>query len=332
MATMQDVLAAYNARQNILKASTNPFAKGVAWVDGELSPLGEARIPLLDQGFMHSDLTYDVPSVWDGRFFRLDDHITRLETSCAKLRLKLPLPREEVKRILVDMVAKSDIRDAFVEIIVTRGLKGVRGTDPKDIVNRLYMFIQPYVWVMEPEMQLVGGSAIITRTVRRVPPGSIDPTVKNLQWGDLVRGLFEAYDRGATYPFLTDGDTNLTEGSGFNIVLVKNGILYTPQRGVLEGITRKSVIDVAHANGFDIRVELVPVNAVYNADEIFMCTTAGGIMPITTLDGQPVKGGQIGPITKAIWDGYWAIHYDSAYSFEIDYGNVLKGLQSSPRL
>ncbi|KAL2818163.1 D-aminoacid aminotransferase-like PLP-dependent enzyme [Aspergillus cavernicola] len=332
MTSMQKVFANYQARQTTLATSTHPFAEGVAWVDGELFPLHEARIPILDQGFMHSDLTYDVPSVWDGRFFRLDDHITRLEASCAKLRLKLPLPREEVKAILVDMVAQSGIRDAFVEIIVTRGLKGVRGTEPKDIHNRIYMFIQPYVWVMEPEVQPVGGTAIIARTVRRTPPGSMDPTVKNLQWGDLVRGLFEASDRGATYPFLTDGDTNLTEGSGFNIVLVKDGNLYTPSRGVLEGITRKSVIDAAKINGLKISVQLVPVQMVYDADEIFMCTTAGGIMPITSLDGQPVNGGQLGPITKKVWDTYWAMHYDSAYSFEIAYADVSGKPQNNSHL
>lgn len=113
-------------------------------------PLQKARIPLLDQGFMHSDLTFDVPSVWDGRFFRLDDHITRLDASCKKLRLRLPLPCEEVKKILVEMVAKSGIRDAFVEITVTRGLKGVRGARPDELLNNsLYMFVQPYVCVME---------------------------------------------------------------------------------------------------------------------------------------------------------------------------------------
>ncbi|CAG8000654.1 unnamed protein product [Penicillium olsonii] len=319
MTTMQKVFEGYHSRQAVLATSKNPFANGVAWVEGELTPLHQARIPILDQGFMHSDLTYDVPAVWDGRFFRLDDHITRLDNSCAKMRLKLPLPREEVKRILVDMVAKSGIKDAFVEIIVTRGLKGVRGTDPKDITNNIYMFIQPYVWVMEPEDQPGGGSAIIARTVRRTPPGSMDPTVKNLQWGDLTRGLFEASDRGATYPFLTDGDTNLTEGSGFNVILVKDGVLYTPARGVLEGITRKSVIDAARLNGLEIRVELVPISMAYDAEEIFMSTTAGGIMPITSLDGRPVKDGKVGPITKKIWDTYWAMHYEDDYSFEISY-------------
>ena len=92
MATMEKIFAAYHERQKLLAANTHPFAKGVAWVEGELTPLHEARIPILDQGFMHSDLTYDVPSVWDGRFFRLDDHITRLEASCTKLRMKLPPP------------------------------------------------------------------------------------------------------------------------------------------------------------------------------------------------------------------------------------------------
>lgn len=320
---MDEVFKGYHERQKVLEASTHAFAKGVAWVEGELVELSKARIPLLDQGFMHSDLTYDVPSVWDGRFFRLDDHLNRLEASCKKLRLQIPLPRDEVKNILCDMVAKSRIKDAFVELIVTRGLKGVRGSKKGDKWNNsLYMFIQPYVWVMEPEDQPVGGKAIIARTVRRVPPGAIDPTIKNLQWGDLVRGLQEAEDRDATYPFLTDGDANLTEGSGFNVVLVKDGVLYTPERGVLQGISRKSVIDVANAEGLEIRVETVPVQMCYDADEILMCTTAGGIMPITTLDDKPVKDGKVGPITKKIWDGYWKMHYDDKYSFEIDYSKA----------
>ena len=320
MTSMEKVFANYASRLAVLEASHNPYAQGIAWVEGELVPLHQARIPLLDQGFLHSDLTYDVPGVWDGRFFRLDDHIARLEISCEKLRLKLSLSREEVKTILATMVAESGIRDAYVELIVTRGLKGVRGSNQKDLHNNLYMFVMPYVWVMPPEVQRTGGgSAVIARTVRRVPPGSMDPTVKNLQWGDLTRGMLEAQDRGAHHPFLTDGDANLTEGSGFNIVLAKNGVLYTPDRGVLQGVTRKTVIDVAKVNGIEVRVEVVPVELAYQCDEIFMCTTAGGIMPITCLDGKPVKDGKVGPITKIIWDGYWALHYDPKYSFEIDY-------------
>jgi branched-subunit amino acid aminotransferase/4-amino-4-deoxychorismate lyase len=320
---MENVFAAYAQRVAVLETSKSPFAQGVAWIEGELVPLSQARIPLIDQGFLHGDLTYDVSSVWDGRFFRLDDHLTRIEASCQKLRLALPLPREEVKRILVDMVVKSSIRDAFAELIVTRGLCGIRTTKPEELTkNNLYMFIQPYAWIMEPDMQQVGGTAIIAQTVRRVPPSSMDPTIKNFQWGDFVRGMFEAADRNAAYPFLTDGDGNLTEGSGFNIVLVKEGALYTPDRGVLQGITRKSVVDVARANKIEIRIEVVPVELAYNCDELFICTTGGGIMPITSLDGMPVKDGQIGPITKAISDGYWALHDNPAFSFKINYNET----------
>ncbi|KAK4502102.1 hypothetical protein PRZ48_005525 [Zasmidium cellare] len=320
---MQRIFSAYQQRTSQLSKSTHPFAKGVAWIAGDLVPLQEAKIPLMDQGFLHSDLTYDVPAVWDGRFFRLHDHLDRFELSCGKIRLRLPISKAEIKDILVRMVSESGIRDAFVELICTRGMQGVRdqmmSTGPPAPHN-LYLFITPYIWVMQPELQLKGtGSAIVARTVRRTPPGAFDPTVKNLQWGDLTRGMFEAADRGAQYPFLTDGDGNLTEGSGFNVVIIKHNVFYTPDRGVLQGVTRKSVMEVARKLGYEVRLEVVPVELCYRADEIFMCTTAGGVMPITSLDGEKVGDGKVGPVTRKVWDGYWEMHYDPKLSFAIEY-------------
>src|SRR5579872_2831859 len=317
MYTMEAVLSAYEERKTKHAKSTKPFAQGVAWIEGKLFPLSEARIPILDQGFLHSDLTYDVPAVWDGRFFRLDDHLDRLAASCEKMRLRSPLDRETVRDTLVDMVARTGIRDAFVELIVTRGLKFVR--EYKTAQNSLYLLVMPYVWAMPPQVQRTGGSAVVTRTVRRTPPGAMDPTVKNLQWGDFTRGWLEALDRGATYSFLPDGDGNVTEGGGYNIFAVKDRVLFTPIRGVLEGVTRKTVLELAAAKGMKAVVDYVPVDLLYHADEVFMCTTAGGIMPITQLDGQPVGGGQVGPVTRDIWEAYWAAHYDPKYSFAIDY-------------
>lgn len=319
---MKKILGDYATRLARLEKSTNPFSQGVAWLGHEkpLVPFDQATIPLRDQGFLHGDLTYDVPAVWDGRFFRLDDHIDRLSASCEKIRLRLPLAKEHVKAILLDMVSQSGIQDAFVEIIVTRGFKNVRDLKQGEAPNHLYMFVLPYVWVMDPEVQMNGGgSAVVTRTVRRTPPGSFDPTVKNLQWGDLTRAMHEARDRSAMYPFLTDGDTNLTEGSGFNVCIIRNGVLYTADKGVLEGVTRKSVFDVARREGIEVRCETVPVQLAYEADEILMCTTAGGIMPVTELDGKPVGDGEVGPLTKKIWDGYWAMHYEDEYTTEIKY-------------
>jgi branched-subunit amino acid aminotransferase/4-amino-4-deoxychorismate lyase len=217
------------------------------------------------------------------------------------------------------MISKSGIRDAYVELIVTRGLQFVRTLNPNDKKpNALYLLAMPYVWVMPLEMQATGGSAIVARSTRRIPPGAIDPTIKNLQWGDLIRGLFEAEDRGSMYPFLTDGDSHLTEGSGYNIWLVVDGALYTAARGVLEGITRRSVIEIAKAKGIEVRYE-VPVELAYRAQEIFTSTTAGGISPIVELDGAPVGDGKVGPITSMVWDEYWAMHYLPEQTLEIQY-------------
>ncbi len=317
MYSMEEVFAGHKQRQAALKASRNPYADGIAWIAGELGPLAEARIPILDQGFLRSDLTYDVPGVWDGRFFRLDDHLDRLHASCEKMRLRIPLDRDTLRRTLVDMVAKSAIRDAYVELIVTRGLKFVREYESYE--NNLYLMVMPYVWAMPPQVQLTGGSAVVTRTVRRTPPGAMDPTVKNLQWGDFCRGWMEAMDRGAVYSLLPDGDGNITEGGGYNIVVIKDGVLRTPSRGVLEGVTRKTVLEVAEGLGLRTELDFVPVEELYEADELLICTTAGGVMPLSELDGRPVGGGQVGPITRKIWEGYWAAHYDPKLSFAIDY-------------
>ena len=179
--------------------------------------------------------------------------------------------------------------------------------------------VMPYLWVMDEATQRNGGSAVVARTVRRVPPGAIDPTVKNLQWGDFTRGIMEARDRGAMYPILTDGDADLTEGSGFNIILIKDGKLYRPKRGVLEGVTRKSVLALADQLGLPYAIDDVPVELAYSCDELLFVTTAGGVMPITMLDGRPVGNGEVGPVSKALWKAYWDAHYDPDFSFPIEY-------------
>jgi branched-subunit amino acid aminotransferase/4-amino-4-deoxychorismate lyase len=319
MAYTDHIFAGYNRRAAELEASNNPFARGIACVEAKYVPVHEARIPLLDQGFLHSDLTYDVPAVWDGRFFRLDDHLDRFFASAETLRLKPPMSREEIRDRLVEMIAMSGIRDAYVMMIVTRGLRYIRQYAPEDCENFCYLMVTPYLWVMNEEVQRKGGSAIVARSVRRIPPGAIDPRVKNLQWGDFTRGILEARDRGAGYPILTDGDGNLTEGSGFNVVLVKDGHLYTPRRGVLEGVTRRTILELADKLGIGWTIDDIPVSLAYEADEILFVTTAGGVMPVTTLDGDPVGSGQVGPVSQTLWKAYWDAHYDPALSFPISY-------------
>ncbi|MDR3509086.1 MAG: aminotransferase class IV [Caulobacteraceae bacterium] len=299
--------------------ASNPFAQGAAYVRGEIVPADEAMVPLFDLGFLRSDLTYDVPAVWDGRFFRLDDHLARLERSCAKLRLTPPLSTPRIREMLIELVRKTGIRDAYVDVIVTRGRMKTGVRDPRQAEAAIYAFVVPYIWIMPLAVQETGGSAIVTRDARRTPPGSMDPTVKNLQWGDLTRGFFEAFDRGASLPLLPDADGNVTEGC-YNVFAVHDGVLTTPGRGVLEGVTRLTAVEIARAEGWSVSLTDVPVGSLYTADEIFLSSTAGGIMPITTLDGAPVGGGQVGPVTRRIWERYWDLHSDPKLSFAVDYG------------
>jgi branched-chain amino acid aminotransferase len=221
------------------------FAAGCAWIEGEYVPIADARIPILDSGFVRSDLTYDVIGVWEGRFFRLEDHLERLGRGCEKIRLTSPLSRDAMGEILVETVRRSGLRDAYVEAIVTRGVPGLGERDPRKWTPRFYAYAVPYVWIVGPEQQELGTHVIVARDTRRIPPGSVDPTVKNFHWGDLVRGLFEAYDRDAWLPILTDGDGMTTEGPGFNVFAVVEGRLHTPARGVLEGITRRTALELA---------------------------------------------------------------------------------------
>jgi branched-subunit amino acid aminotransferase/4-amino-4-deoxychorismate lyase len=119
-------------------------------------------------------------------------------------------------------------------------------------------------------------------------------------------------------PLLPDGDGNITEGC-YNIFTVHDRVLRTPGRGVLEGVTRMTAVGIAEAEGWTVRLEDVRVGSLYDADEIFLSSTAGGIMPITTLDNHPVGGGQVGPVTRRIWERYWDLHSDPVLSFAVDY-------------
>ncbi len=297
-------------------------AEGCAWIDGDYVPIGEARIPILDTGFLRSDLTYDVVAVWEGRFFRLQDHLDRLFAGCERLRLRPPRSQHEMREILTETVRRSGLREAYVEAIVTRGVPGRGERDPRLWDQRFYAYAIPYVWIVRPELQEHGTDVIVARDTRRIPPDAVDPTVKNFHWGDLVRGLYEAYDRGAWLPILTDGAGLVTEGPGFNVFALVAGTLRTPAAGVLEGITRRTVTELAHELDLEVNVGDLPVTDLYAADEIFLTSTAGGVIPVATLDGDPVGGGRPGPVTTRLRTRYWELHRDPRYTEAIDYDSV----------
>jgi len=297
----------------------NPFRDGCGFVGGDFLPLAQTAIPIVDAGFVRSDLTYDVVGVWDGRFFRVEDHLDRLFRGLARIRLESPLSRDELRDVMLGCVRRTGFRESYVQTIVTRGVPPRGERDPRKFDPRVYAVALPYVWILRPEAQLEGTDVIVARDTVRIPVGAVDPTVKNFHWGDLTRGILEAYDREGFIALLPDGDGNITEGPGVNVFAVVDGRLCTPSRGVLHGITRKVALEIAAEAGLQIHDGDVPVSWLYRATEIFLTSTAGGIMPVRTLDRTPVGDGRPGDVTMSIRQRYWELHTDPQHTLAIDY-------------
>lgn len=294
------------------------WPEGAAFIEGEYVPIAEARIPILDWGFIRSDCTYDVVHVWNGRFFRLDHHLDRFEKSVAGLHLTNPHSRAEMVEILMRLMRLTGLREAYVEVIVTRGMAPKHTRDPRLCENRFYALAIPFVWIATEEMRTRGIHLHISDVVR-IPPQSVDPAIKNFHWGDLVKGLFQSYELGCDMPVLLDLDGNITEGPGFNVFAVKEGTVTTPEGTVLLGISRQTALDLlAEANARTVIGPISPAE-LRAADEVFITSTAGGILPVTRIDHAPVGDGHPGPLTTRIRNRYWEWNETGPEGTPIDY-------------
>jgi len=297
----------------------NPFAKGTAFVDGAFVPIDEAKISVLDWGFTRSDVTYDVVHVWRDSFFRLDDHLDRFARSMAGLRMKIPYDRARITEILRECVWRSGLHDSYVAMLTTRGIPAPdlpRGR-PSLIENRFFAYALPWIDVISPAVQERGAHLIIAKTPR-IPADSVDPTIKNHHWGDMVRALFEAEDAGADTAVLLDRDGYVTEGPGFNIFAVHDGKVTTPDRGALEGVTRKTVVEICQELGYPVSIGRLTADDLRAADEIFAATTAGGVMPASRIDGVILTNDRPGPISLRIKDTYWGWHEQERFLTSVD--------------
>lgn len=297
---------------------TTDFTKGVAFVQGQYVPIAEARIPITDWGFLRSDATYDVVTVWDGAFFRLDAHLERFFRSCVRWRLDPGLTPEHVTAVLAQCVRLSGLRASYVEMICTRGQPPWGSRDPRLAVNQFYAFAVPYVWIANAEQREKGLSLMIS-DVQRIPAASVDPTAKNYHWNDLTMGLLGALDAGADSVLLVDAVGNVVEGPGFNVFCVRDSVLATPNVGMLEGVSRRTVIEMAQSLGLRVELRALPAPELRGADEVFISTSGGGVLPVTKVDNHVVGDAHPGPITRQLVKTYWDWHRDPAYSLAIDY-------------
>ena len=297
----------------------NQFSDGCAFVNGEYVPIAAAAIPILDMGFLRSDVTYDVVGVWNGKFFRLEDHLTRFEKSWNRLRMSPDINPEGIRDALIECVRRAELQHAYVNMIMTRASSEKGNRDPRLFKNRCYAFAIPYVWRARIDQQAQGIHLVIAQETIRTPTSAFDPAVKNFQWGDLTQGIYEAYERNGYTVVLPDADGNITEGPGFNVFAVKNKALSTPASGVLQGITRQTMLDLADEQGIPANVSLLSAAELRAADEIFLSSTAGGVIPVPTVDGQAVGNGKPGVITEKLRKRYWQAHDEERWTTPINY-------------
>lgn len=281
---------------------------GCAYIDGHYCSMEEARISVLDPGFTHSDVVYDVTSTWCGLFFRLNDHIERFLQSCAGFRIKCPQSSGVLKTLLAECVERGEVSDSsYCALVLTRGRYSKEGERSRDIFSTtpaLIAYAVPYVSVADEEQQERGLSAIVSKTLR-IPSACVDTRFKNYHWGDLTQGKFEANAAGADIALHLSIEGGLTEGAGFNVFFARSGCLYTPEHNILLGITRQTVMDMSADLRINCEVGTYDAEALRRADECFITSTAGGIMPVTMLDGRSLGGGKPGSITLRLRDEYW---------------------------
>lgn len=284
------------------------FAQGAAFSQGRFVPVAEATVSVLDFGFTRSDSTYDVVHVKDGAFFRLADHMARFAASMAKRRLAPPEDLARMEAILHRVVWLTGLSDSYVAMLAIRGRP--RPGMPRLIANcdnRFVAYALPWIDVLSPEVQARGGHLWIAANPR-IPDASFDPTAKNYMWGDLNRGLMEAQDHGFDTTVLCDAEGLVTEGPGFNVFVVKGSTVSTSGHGVLQGITRKTVLELCPELGLTPRVGNITRAELEDADEVFLATTAGGVMPISRINTRITNNDSPGPVSRKMKDLYWASH------------------------
>lgn len=300
---------------------TSEFKDGIAFVDGAFCPISEARISLLDWGFLRSDACQDTVSVWNGAFFRLDDHLKRFERSFQRLRMTCPIDREGLRGLAMEAARLTGFREAYLQLIMTRGRPPIGSRDLRLAKNNFFLFCVPYMSIATPEQQ-ERGLHLVVSDIERIPPSSLDPTIKTYHWLDFEMGLFEAYDRGGDTVVLTDRDGNVTEGPGFNLFAVEEGRLLTPDAGCLDGMTRDTVFELAAETSLDCVPCSMPARDLGAMDELFISSTAGGLMAISRVDGRQIGTPPIGPVTARLRDLYWSKRRAGWHATPVDYAGT----------
>ncbi len=268
------------------------------WIDGEWHDRATAKVSVFDHGLLYGDGVFEGIRVYAGRVFRLADHLDRLYDCAKAVDLTIPIPQPELSDAVEEAVRRSGLRDAYIRPIVTRGI-GDLGIDPRKCARPTVIIIVDEITIW-PAERYEQGLAVITAGTPIPHREALSPRVKSLNYLSHAMAKLEANNAGADEALMLDPSGHVAEGTGQNLFVVKRGVLRTPplSAGILGGITRAVVIELAAEAGRPVREELINRFDVYTADEAFLTGTASEIAPIGRYDGRTIGSGKAGPITK----------------------------------
>ncbi|MCE5269633.1 MAG: branched-chain-amino-acid transaminase [Planctomycetaceae bacterium] len=270
------------------------------YIDGKLYDKEDAKISVYDHGLLYGDGVFEGIRCYVGKVFRLDEHLDRLWDSAKAIALEIPMTKADLAKAVVDTLAVNNIKDGYIRLLVTRGV-GSLGLDPNKAARPSIIIITDSI-ALYPADWYQKGLDIVTSSVQRMPPAALSPRVKSMNYLNNILAKIEASNAGCIEAMLLNQKGEVAECTGDNIFFVRKGKLCTPgpDAGILEGITRNSVIELAEKMGIEVCQTPLTKFDAYVADECFLTGSGAELIPVVKIDGRVIGDGTPGPITKKI--------------------------------
>lgn len=270
------------------------------YLDGRLVPAKDAKISVFDHGLLYGDGVFEGIRSYNGRVFKLEEHIERLFRSAKAIDLKIPTPKDDLARAVVHTCKANKAYNGYIRLVVTRGV-GTLGLNPYQCPKPSIFIIAATIQLYPPQLYRNGLSIVTVGTIRNHTE-AINPAIKSLNYLNNVLAKIEAVNAGVLEAIMLNPNGYVAEATGDNIFIVRGKSLLTPPgwAGTLIGITRNTVLDLARTNGLDVREEMLTRYDLYTADEVFLTGTAAEVIGVAFIDRRKIGSGKPGPITKLL--------------------------------
>lgn len=270
----------------------------LAFLNGNIIDEQDAKVSILDRGFLYGDGVFETLRAYGGIIFKLEDHIHRLFQSAEKIHIPGIFSREEIIRSLYSLLKRNNLTHAYLRIMITRGVDEPGLLPQAEISPTMVIITRPFSGY--PSSLYEKGLKIVTSHIRHIPPSTLDPTVKSLNFLPHILARIEAQSLGAQEGLLLSQEGYVAEGTGSNIFVVKDKEIFTPPVavGILNGITRMTLIAIAREAGYIVRESLLSPHDLYEGSECFITSTLYEVMPVTQIDNRPIGHGIPGPISQ----------------------------------